>query len=89
MYLDLGLRVGRRRKRLRLLGRNRRVARNHRRRHAAQRLDSQRQRRHVQQQQVLHLPRQHARLHRRANRHHLVGVDPAVRFAAKDVFTSS
>ena len=77
-HARLAVRV--RREDLRLLRRNRRVPRNQHRHHAASRLQTQRQRRHVQQQQVvqlaaLTLPAQHRRLHRRAVRHRLVGVD--------------
>ena len=85
VHFDFGLAVGRRRERLRLLGRNRGVARNHRRRHAAQRLDRQRQRRHVEQQQVLDLARQHARLHRRADGHHFIGVHAAMGLFAEQL----
>ena len=46
---------------------------------AAERLDAQRERRHVQQQHVADLAGQHARLNAGANRHHLVGVDTLVR----------
>ncbi len=62
-----------------------RVALDQRRGHAAQRLDRQRQRRHVQQQDVLDLAAQHAGLDRRADRHHLVRVDALVRLAAEDL----
>lgn len=46
---------------------------------AAQGLNAQRQRRHVQQQQVLDVPAQHTALNGRAQRHHLVRVDTARR----------
>src|SRR5262249_34339905 len=55
--LDRALVVGRGRERLALLGRDRRVARDQRGHHAAQRLDAERQRRHVEQQHVLHVAR--------------------------------
>ena len=87
--LDLGLGVRRRREGLRLLRRDRRVARNHRRRHAAQRFDRQCQRRHVEQQQVLHLARQHARLHRRADRDHFVRIHARCGSLPNSSFTSS
>ena len=46
--------------------------------HAAQGLQAQRQRRHVQQQHVLDLAAQHARLQASSHRYHLVGVDSLV-----------
>jgi hypothetical protein len=52
---------------LRLLGRDRRVAIDHAREHAAQRLDAQRQRRHVEQQHVLDVTLQNAGLDRGAH----------------------
>ena len=67
---------------LALLDRDGRVALDDRRHHAAQRLDAQGQRRHVQQQHVLDLAGQHAALQRRADRHHLVRVDAPVRLLA-------
>ena len=72
-----------------LLGRDRRVARDQRRHHAAQRLDAQRQRRDVEQQDVLDLALQHARLDRRADRDDLVRVDALVRLLAEDLLTFS
>ena len=80
------LAVSRSRKRLRLLGRNRGVARNHRRGHAAQRLNRQRQRRHVEQQQVFHVSCQHPRLHRSANCHDLIRVHSLMRLFAEQLF---
>ena len=56
LHARLVIAVGR--KDLRLAGRDRRVARNHRSGHAAGGLDRQRQRRHVEQQHVLHVPLQ-------------------------------
>ena len=85
VHLDLGLRVGRRREGLGLLGGDGGVARNHRRGHAAQRLDGQGQRSHVEQQQILDLAGQHAGLHRGADGDHLVGVDAAMRLAAEEL----
>ncbi|ACO33777.1 NAD-specific glutamate dehydrogenase domain protein [Acidobacterium capsulatum ATCC 51196] len=85
VYFDFGLAVTRRREGLRLLGRDGRVARNHRRRHAAQRFDGQGQRRHVEQQQILDLTGQDARLHGRANRHHFIGVHAAMGLLAKEL----
>ncbi|CAO2609106.1 NAD-specific glutamate dehydrogenase [Lemmus lemmus] len=70
---------------LRLLGGDGGVALDERRHHAARRLQAQRQRRHVQQQQVLHLlrlvPHQDGRLHRRPVGHRLVRVDALVQVA--------
>ena len=83
--LDLGLGVGRRREGLGLLGRDGGVARNHGRGHAAQGLDGQGQRRHVEQQQILDLAGQHAGLHGRADGDDFVGVDAAMRLAAEEL----
>ena len=63
-------------------GRDGRVAVDHLGRHAAQGLDPQRQRRHVEQQDVLDLAAQHAGLDGGADRDHLVGVDALVRLLA-------
>src|SRR5262245_40923273 len=46
---------------------------------ASERLNAQAERGHVEQQQVFHLARKHARLHPGADRHDLVRVDPLVR----------
>ena len=51
---------------------------------AAEGLDAQRQRRHVQQQHVLHVAGQHAALHRSAHGHHLVRVHRLVRRLAEE-----
>ena len=67
VHLDARLAVGRRREDLLLLRRDGRVARDHRRHHAAQRLDAERQRRDVEEHHVLHVAGEHARLHRRAD----------------------
>ena len=56
-----------------------------RRHHAAERLDAERQRRHVEQQQILHLAGEHAALNGRADRDDLVGVDALVRLLAEQV----
>ena len=85
MHFHLGLVIGRRREGLRLLGRNGGVARNHGRGHAAQRFNRQGQRCHVQQQKVLDLTGQHARLHGCAHGHHFVGVHAAVRLLAEQL----
>ena len=70
---------------LALLGRDRRVAVDQPREHAAQRLDAERQRRHVEQQHVLDVALQHAGLDRGADRHHLVRVDALVRLLAEEL----
>ena len=51
----------------------------------AQRLDAEAERRHVEQQHVLDVALQHPGLDGRADRHHLVGVDAAVRLAPEEV----
>jgi hypothetical protein len=81
--LDLRLAVGRGREHLAALGRDRGVLLDQLRHHVAERLDAERERRHVEQQHVLHVAREHAALHRGADRHHLIGVHGAVRLAAE------
>ncbi len=85
MDLDRRLVVGGGREDLGLAGRDRRVPLDQLRRHAAQRLDPERQRGHVQQQHVLHVAGQHAALDRRAHRHDLVRVDALVRLAVEEL----
>ena len=85
MDLDRGLVVGRGREDLALARRDRGVALDEAREDAAQRLDAERQRRDVEQQQVLDVARQHARLHGRADRDHLVRVDALVRLLAEEL----
>ena len=84
-HVDLHARlvVGCGRERLALARRNRRVAGDHRRRGAAQRLDAERQRRHVQQEHVTDVALQDASLNRRADGHYLVRVDALVRLLAE------
>ena len=53
--------------------------------HAAQRLDAERQRGHVEQQHVLHFAAQHAALHRRADRDHFVRIHALVRLLAEQL----
>ena len=53
--------------------------------HAAQGLDAQGQRRHVEEQYVLHLAGEHRALDGRADRHHLVGVHAAVRLFLEEL----
>ena len=67
------------------LGRDGGVALDQRGEHAAQGLDAQGQRGHVQQQHVLDVALQHAGLHRGAQRHDFVGVHALVRLAAEEV----
>ncbi len=80
-----GLVVGRRREDLALPSRDRRVARDQHRRHAAQRFDAERQRGDVQQQHVLDLAGEHAALDRRADRDDFVRVHALVRLL-REVF---
>jgi len=82
---DLRLPIGGGREDLLLLGRNGRVALDERRGHAAQRLDAQRQRRHVEQDDFLHVAAQHAGLNGRAQGHDLIGVNALVRLAAEEL----
>ena len=86
MDLDRRLIVGCRRKDLRFACRDRRVLLNHRRHHAAQSLDSERQRRHVEQENVGLLATQNARLDRSTESDHFVRIDRFVRLFAKEVF---
>ncbi len=86
MNLNRGLTIGRGGKGLRLLGRNRRVARNHRCGNAAQRLNRERQRSHVEQEQVFDFALEHAALNSCADRHHFVRIDTLVAFASKKLF---
>ena len=67
------------------LGRDRGVLLDHLGHHAAQGLDTQRQRRHVQQQHVLAVARQHGALHGSAHGHGLVRVHVTARFLAKEL----
>jgi hypothetical protein len=83
--LDRGLVVVGGAERLRLLGRDRGVARDERGHHAAERLDAERQRRHVEQQHVLLLAGEHAALDGGADGDDLVGVHAAVRVLAEEL----
>jgi hypothetical protein len=67
------------------LGRDGRVLLDHLGHHAAQRLDAQAQRRHVQQQHVLALAAQHLALDGRTHGHGLVGVDVLARLLAEEL----
>ena len=80
-----GLAVLGRGEHLALLGRDRGVAVDQPREHAAQRLDAERQRRDVEQQHVLDVALQHAGLDGRADRNDLVGVDALVRLLAEQL----
>ena len=71
MDLDAGLVVGRGREDLALLRRDGGVALDQRRHHAAKRLDTERERRDVEQQEVLDLAREHAGLDARRRRRRL------------------
>ena len=75
---DAGLAVRGGREDLRFTGRDRRIADDQARRHAAVSLNAKRQRCEVQQEQVLDVTRQHAGLHARADRHHFVRIDALV-----------
>ena len=83
--LDRGLVVRRRREGFALLGWNGRVPLDQLRAHPAERLDAEGERRHVEQQKVLDVAREDAALDRRADRHHLVGVDPLVRLLPEEL----
>ena len=86
MHLNRCLAVGRRRKRFRLLRRDGRVPRNHRSRDSTQRLNRERQRSYIQQQQVFHFALQHAALNRRTHCDHFIRVHTLVPFASKQFF---
>ena len=76
---DARLVVRRRAENFALARRDRRVALDQRREHAAQRLDAERQRRHVEQQHVLDFALEHAALDGRADGHDFVRVHALVR----------
>src|SRR5215204_4992083 len=82
---DRGLAVLGGREGLALLGWDRRVAIDQPREDAAQGLDAERQRGHVEQQDVLDLALEDAGLDRGADRDDLVRVDPAMRLAAEEL----
>ena len=73
------------REHLRRLGRDRRVLLDELGHHATQRLDAERQRRHVEQQHVLDVAFQHAALDRRADCHRFVGIDVLARLPAEEL----
>ena len=85
MHFDAGLVVGRGREHFALARRDRGVALDQRRHDAAHRLDAERQRRHVEQQQVLDFAGEHAGLDRRADRDDFVRVHALVRFLAEQL----
>src|SRR5205823_14741162 len=82
VHLDRGLVVLRGREDLRLLRRNRRVPLDELRHHLALRLDSERERGDVEEEDVLDLSLEHAGLERGADGDDLVGVDAFVRLLA-------
>ncbi len=82
---DRRLVVGRRREDLRLAGRDGGVGVDELRHHAAERLDAERQRRHVEQQDILHLARQHTALDGGAHGDHFVGVHRLVGGLAEEL----
>ena len=67
-----------------LLGRDRGVLLDQHVHHLAQGLDAERERRDVEEQHVLHIPRQHGGLDGGAHRDGFVGVDVATRFRAEE-----
>ena len=67
-------------------GRDGRIAMDQLRNHAAHGLDAERERRHVEQQLVLHGARQNRRLHGGAERDHFVRIQLGVRLGAEQVF---
>jgi len=73
-----------RREHLRRLRRNRRVLLDQLRHHATERLDAERQRRHVEQQHVLALAGEHRCLDRGTDGNRLVGVDVLARLLAEE-----
>ncbi len=85
MHLNRGLIIRRGRECFRLARRNRRVARDHGSRHPAQRFNRQRQRSHIQQQQVFHFAAEHTALNGRADRDHFIGIHSLVAFLAKQI----
>ncbi len=80
-----GLVVAVSREDLRLPRRDRRVARDHRRRDAACGFDGQRERRDVEQEHVLHIALEHAALDGRADGDDFVRIDALVRFLAGEL----
>ena len=82
-----GLIVRRRRKCFRLARGYCGVPRNQHSHHAAQRFHAQRERGHVQQQDVLHFAAQHAALNRRPHRDYFIRIDALVRLLpAEQIF---
>ena len=82
--LDRGLVVRRGGELFALAGRDRGVALDQRGHHAAQCLQTERERGHVQQQNVLDVAAQHAGLHRSPGSDHLVRIHAPMRFLAED-----
>jgi hypothetical protein len=86
-HVDLhgGLAVGGRRERLRLLGGDGGVALDELGRHPTEGLDAQGEGSHVEEQHVLHVTGQDARLHGRTHGNDLVGIHSLVRVLAEEV----
>ncbi len=73
------------REHLALLRWDRGVAIDNAREHAAERLDAERQRSYIEQQNVLDVALQHARLNRSAHRHHLIRIDAFMGLLAEEL----
>src|SRR5580700_3349382 len=83
MNVHRGLIISRGRKCFRLARRNRSVPGNQGSHHATERLDAQRKRRHVQQQDVLHFPAKHATLNSRPHRNDFIRINALMPFLAE------
>ena len=86
MDFDFGLTVRRCREGLGLLGRDGRVARDHRRSDATQGFDGQGERRDVEEQQIFHLAGEYTGLDGGADGNDFIGVDALVALFAEEVF---
>ena len=86
VHFDRGLAVGRRREDFRLLRRDGRVARNHRRRDPAQGFNREGQRGDVKQEQIFDFALEHAALNGRTHGDDFVGVDTLVAFFSEKLF---
>mmetsp|Transcript_30065 Transcript_30065/g.48993 ORF Transcript_30065/g.48993 Transcript_30065/m.48993 type:complete len:259 (+) Transcript_30065:650-1426(+) len=82
---DLCLIVSCRRERLRFLGRNRCILLDEARENAAQRLNTKRERRHINQDETVDFARQNTALNGSAHRHHLIRVHTLRRRSAKEL----
>ncbi len=85
MNLDRRLTIGSCREDFGALGRNGRVGVDEVRHDPAERFDSQRERRHIEQHDILHITGQHSALNRRADRNDFVGIHAAVRFLSEEL----